>query len=209
MSAVEADVGSLAQVAERPVLVEGRHRERLAGRRRAAPRGRRGSRPCRPGRQRRPRARVVERGSRRTNGWSAATLGAHPLLDGREVVRGERARQVEVVVEAVRDRRPDPEPRAGEEVEDRLRHHVRRRVAHRVEGRVRARVEQLVRRAAGRRLEAGLVSSTAIASCSSSAMSSPPGTRNPLVHPGREGRGLPRFHPTSRRRRPGALWWPR
>jgi hypothetical protein len=53
---------------------------------------------------------------------------AHPGLDLLEVLGHERGLDVEVVVEAVPDRRPDPEPRVGVEVLDRLRHHVRGRV---------------------------------------------------------------------------------
>ncbi len=83
---------------------------------------------------------------------------AHPRLDRRQVVGRERARQQEVVVEAVGDDRADPELRAGKQVEDRLGQHVRRRVPHRPElvaartvihelGRAAAlgRLEQLVR----------------------------------------------------------------
>jgi hypothetical protein len=73
---------------------------------------------------------------------------AHPGLDRREVVRRERAREVEVVVEPVVDGRADPETRAGEEVEHRLGHHVRRGVAHGVELAVRPGVEQFLRRPA-------------------------------------------------------------
>src|SRR5215475_5432288 len=50
---------------------------------------------------------------------------AHLLLDGLEVVRAERLRHVEVVVEAVLDRRPDAELRLREQVLDGLRHDVR------------------------------------------------------------------------------------
>jgi hypothetical protein len=57
----------------------------------------------------------------------------HALLDLREVVRLERARKVEVVVEAVGHRRAEAEPRVGKELEDRAGHHVRGRVAQRVE----------------------------------------------------------------------------
>ena len=54
---------------------------------------------------------------------------AHPGLDRLEVLGRERGLDVEVVVEAVLDRRPDAELRVGEQVLDRLGHHVRRRVA--------------------------------------------------------------------------------
>ena len=60
---------------------------------------------------------------------------AHPGVDAVEVVRGEVAAvgQLEVVVEAVLDRRTDPERRPGEQVEHGLGQHVRRRVADRVQ----------------------------------------------------------------------------
>ena len=54
----------------------------------------------------------------------------HAVLDGGEIVRRQRARQVEVVVEAVRDRRADGEFGVREDGEHRLGHHMRRRVAH-------------------------------------------------------------------------------
>ena len=77
---------------------------------------------------------------------------AHPLLDRGQVLGDERARQVEVVVEAVLDRRADAQLRAGEQVEHRLGHDVRGRVAHRVEVVVGVGVEQLLGRAlVGRR----------------------------------------------------------
>ena len=82
--------------------------------------------------------------------------GGHPGLDRGQVVRGERAGQLEVVVEAVRDGRTDAELRAREEVQHRLGHHVRRRVAHRVEVAVRAGIEQLVGGPAFGRLEPDL-----------------------------------------------------
>ena len=52
----------------------------------------------------------------------------HPLLEPLEVLRGERGLDAEVVVEAVRDRRPDAEPRVGEQLLHRLGEHVRARV---------------------------------------------------------------------------------
>ena len=55
----------------------------------------------------------------------------HARLDGRQVVRRQRPRQVEVVVEAVGDGRPDAQLRAREQVHHRLGHDVRGRVAHR------------------------------------------------------------------------------
>ncbi len=72
----------------------------------------------------------------------------HARLDRRQVVGRQRPRQVEVVVEAVLDCRPDAELRAREQVEHRLGHHVRRGMAHRVELAVGAGVEQLVGRPA-------------------------------------------------------------
>ncbi len=69
----------------------------------------------------------------------------HPALDRGEIGRGQRPRQLEVVVEAVGDGRPDPELRAREQVENGLGHHVRGRVPHRVEVRLCPGVEQLVR----------------------------------------------------------------
>ena len=74
---------------------------------------------------------------------------AHPRLDGRQVVRGQRPGQQEVVVEAVGDDRADAQLRAGKQVQDGLGQDVRRRVAHRPElvaGR--AVVHELVGRAA-------------------------------------------------------------
>ena len=53
----------------------------------------------------------------------------HPLLDGLEVLGRERPLDAEVVVEAVLDRRPDAQQRAGEQVLHGLRHHVGGRVA--------------------------------------------------------------------------------
>ena len=60
---------------------------------------------------------------------------AHAGVDAVEVVGRERgaARQLEVVVEAVLDRRPDAEGGLGEQVEHRLGQHVGRRVADRVQ----------------------------------------------------------------------------
>ena len=82
---------------------------------------------------------------------------AHPRLDRSQVVGRERARQQQVVVEAVGDGRADPELGAREQVHDRLGQDVRRRVAHRVELAAGAVVQQLVGRAALGRLEADLV----------------------------------------------------
>ncbi len=59
---------------------------------------------------------------------------AHTGLDGGEVAVGKRRStgQLEVVVEAILDRRSDRELGAGEQLGHRLRHHVRRRVAQHV-----------------------------------------------------------------------------
>ena len=73
---------------------------------------------------------------------------AHALLDRHEVVGRERARQLEVVVEAILDRRTDAELRSRKQVKDRLGHDVRRRVAHRVELVLGTGVQQLLGRAA-------------------------------------------------------------
>jgi hypothetical protein len=57
----------------------------------------------------------------------------HPLLDRRQVVRGEGPGQQEVVIEPVRDDRPDPKLGPREQVQDRLGQDVRGAVAHRPE----------------------------------------------------------------------------
>src|SRR5919201_2922036 len=54
---------------------------------------------------------------------------AHPTLDLGQVGFGDRSRQLEVVVEAVVDRRPDRVPRPGPQVARGLRQHVCRRMA--------------------------------------------------------------------------------
>ena len=81
---------------------------------------------------------------------------AHPRLDDRQVVRGQRARQEQVVVEAVVDDRADAELGAREQVHDGLGEDVRGRMAHRAELAARAVVHQLGRRAALGRVEADL-----------------------------------------------------
>ena len=81
---------------------------------------------------------------------------AHARLDRRQVVRGERARQQEVVVETVLDDGADAELGAREQVDDRLGQHVRGRVAHGAELAARAVVHQLVGGAALGRLQADL-----------------------------------------------------
>ncbi len=83
--------------------------------------------------------------------------GSHPALDGLEVRRREGPRQVEVVVEAVLDGRPDAEASAREQVHDGLCHHVRRAVTHRIDGGVSPRVQQLFRRASLGGLERDVV----------------------------------------------------
>ena len=89
----------------------------------------------------------------------------HPRLDGGKVVRGQRSRQLEVVVEAALDGRPDAELRAGEQVHHGLGHDVRRRVAHRVEGIPRAGVEELLGRAALGRHEQLVVEDRVLRCC--------------------------------------------
>ena len=59
---------------------------------------------------------------------------SHALLDTFEVIGSERPPDVEVVVEAIRDRRSDGVPRSGEEITDRLCHHVRGRMAQDLTG---------------------------------------------------------------------------
>ena len=78
---------------------------------------------------------------------------AHPLLDRGQVVGRQRPGQLEVVVEAVIDDRPDPELRAGEQVEHRLGQDVRGGVAHRPELAGGAMIHELVGRAALGHLE--------------------------------------------------------
>ena len=68
---------------------------------------------------------------------------AHPRLDRGQVVGRERARQEQVVVEAVVDDRTDPQLRAREHVHDRFGEDVRSRVAHRTELAARAMIHQL------------------------------------------------------------------
>ena len=72
-------------------------------------------------------------------------LGSHLLLDRLQVGRGQRARQVEVVVEAVLDGRTDPQPCVGKQFEHGRRHDVRRRMAHRIQVVMGAGVQQLGR----------------------------------------------------------------
>jgi hypothetical protein len=77
----------------------------------------------------------------------------HPLLDRLEVGRRQRPRQLEVVVEAVGDRRTNTQLRVRKQVHDGLSHDVGGRVTHRVELAVRAGIQELVRRAPLGRLE--------------------------------------------------------
>ncbi len=72
-------------------------------------------------------------------------LLAHLRLDRLEVGGGQGTGQIEVVVEAILDRWPDPQLGVRKELQDRRRHDVRGGVAHRVEAVVNARVEQLLR----------------------------------------------------------------
>ncbi len=151
------DVGALAQVDERPVLVDARRRHRGAVSRRLrrevvenldlerlVPLGEEGPPLFR--RELAPDEWMVGRDGRR-----------HPLLDRRQVVRRERPIELEVVVEAVGDRRPDAELGAREQAHHRLGHHMGGRVTHRVQLVVGAGVEQLVRRVPLGRLEQRLV----------------------------------------------------
>ena len=73
-------------------------------------------------------------------------LLAHAGLDRLQVGRGQGARQVEVVVEAVADGGPDPQLGSGEQVEHGRRHDMRGRVAHRVEPIMGAGIQELGRR---------------------------------------------------------------
>ena len=183
-------VRALAQVPERAVLVEGHRRQRLA-------------RLCglagevvedldleRPGRRRPRVARPSSNGDLPADeGVVGGHGGAHPALDGREVVGRERraaARSRSRSRSRWRGRCPAC---AREQVEDRLGHHVRRAVAHRVDGGVGARVEQLVRRAAvwAPRTRTSSSSSSCPAACPlSSAIASLPRITEPLVPTGRE-----------------------
>ena len=88
-----------------------------------------------------------------SNGWSAAMLSRIRASIGGQVVGRQRAGQLEVVVEAVVDDRPDAELRAGEQVEHRLGQDVRGRVAHRPELAGGAVIHELVGRPALGRLE--------------------------------------------------------
>ena len=66
--------------------------------------------------------------TRRAKRWPRLDDLLHALLERREVVGGERALDVEVVVEAVADRRADAELGLREQLLHRLREHVRGRV---------------------------------------------------------------------------------
>ena len=68
--------------------------------------------------------------ARSFEGQARGLLLAHLRLDLLEVRGRQRARQVEVVVEAVLDGRTDAELRLGEELEDGRSHHVRGAVPH-------------------------------------------------------------------------------
>jgi len=73
-------------------------------------------------------------------------LPPHPSLDRLEVVGGQGAREVEVVVEPVLDCGTDAQLGPREELEDRRRHDVRGGVAHRVKTVVGTGIEHLGRR---------------------------------------------------------------
>ena len=81
---------------------------------------------------------------------------AHARLDHGQVVRRQRARQEQVVVEAVVDDRTDPELRAREQVHHRFGEDVGGRVAHRTELAGRAMIHQLGRGSAFGRVEPDL-----------------------------------------------------
>ncbi len=182
---------ALAQVAERSVLIERRHRRRLAGL------------PGLPGEvvedldlvglapSLGDGPRVPERDLAPDEGMIGRDAVAHPRLDGLEIVGRERPGKVEVVVEAVIDGGTDAQLGAGEQVEDRLRHDVRRRVPHRVEVAVRAGIEQLLRGAAAGRLEDLVLGDHVVGH------EMPPGNTKPPVRQD-ERSFLPRFHPPSR-----------
>ncbi len=57
----------------------------------------------------------------------------HPLFDPGEVIRLQRSREIEVVVEAVGDGRPEPELRVGEQLEHGAGHDMRGGMAQRVQ----------------------------------------------------------------------------
>ncbi len=78
-----------------------------------------------------PRLELVELGA--LEGLLLGDDLAHPLFDGLEVFRRERATDVEVVVEAVLDGGADAELGHREQVLDRLGHHVGRRVTQDVQ----------------------------------------------------------------------------
>ena len=139
------DVRAATQVDERALAVEGRRRHG-----RAVALGGRGEVVDDLDLER--LVALDERGPRRLRGLLAElerVVGgdalAHPRLDGGQVLRGQRSRQQEVVVEAIVDDRTDAELRAREQVQDGLCQHVRGAVAHRPELAGRAVVHELVR----------------------------------------------------------------
>jgi hypothetical protein len=83
--------------------------------------------------------------------------GGHTLLDAPQILRRERARELEVVVEAALDGWADAQLGAREEIHHGLRHDVRRGVTHRVEGIAGERLEHLVGGALGGHHEVVLV----------------------------------------------------
>ena len=63
-------------------------------------------------------------------GMIALDDAAHALFNLFQVFRGQRAGQVEVVIESVLDRRPDGHLAAWKFIQHRFRHHVRGRMPH-------------------------------------------------------------------------------
>src|SRR5664280_73315 len=96
---------------------------------------------------------LLEREFLAYEGMVGADRGMHGRLDGCKVVRGQRARQQEVVVEAVVYRRADAELGIGKHAKDSLGHHVCGRVAHGVDLGVSPGIEKLLRGATQNVLE--------------------------------------------------------
>ena len=102
---------------------------------------------------------------------------AHPRFDALEIVGRQRARQLEVVVEAVLDGRADPEPGPREQVQDRLRHDVRGRVAHGVDASSWAPASS----SSSAEPRSGASKTLFVRGAETSAMVLPPGNTKPLV----------------------------
>ena len=147
------DVGALAEVDERPVLVCRRWRQGLA-------------RFFGPGLQvvkdldleglpasLEEQPAFLERHFFAHEWMVGGDGSAHPGFDGGEVVGGQRARQEEVVVEAVVDRRSDSQLGFWKHANDSFSHDVRRGVAHGVDLGMSPGVEQLLDGTAHGRLE--------------------------------------------------------